>query len=705
MVGINPIDTGCLIISAIFEFDLLYLISKQLNSMKRFFTISLFFLAVFSGQKVFALFGGPDAYGYTWKDSNEPGGPTYNWIDISTIGTQVTGLADDNSNPAGVTNIGFNFHYYWSDYNKIKIGSNGWLSFDNPSNIASCFPALPTGGGAENIVAAFMTDLTFIGAGNVATCHYWTNSIDSFIVQYTNVPYWNALAPGYNGLNSFQIILNGGDSSITFQYQDVSAVNDIAACNDFSVGIENLSGNIGLQCYLDMMPPTSYAIKFEYPDVPLIAVQDPTPFWNNNTSSGGVFVGAGTFNISSNIKNVGNANVVTPTNVTAQIRNLAFVLVYSDADTVASLNAGLSTTLNFNPVTLFTPGQYSYVVSTSNTSDLNPSNNQRISEIEVINACATTAMTYHTPNLPDQQVSWNAGTGGDDGIGVFYKPPVYPVVINSLDFYIQNALGDGYSAVIYANDAPFGAPGTILSTTNVVAGSVVTASWNTVTLASPVTIDSAGFYVVFYQAGPNIFLGLETAFPISRNTYEILDGVWSTYRENDEQDAAFRVNITPPGLDNTTSLAAGTISANQTGASYQWLDCGSSYAVVPGATSQNFTPTVNGSYAVQINYAGCVDTSACTLINNVGIEENILNNSSVYPNPAESAINIELNDLKDLENVAVLLTDISGKIITVSCRTNDHFIQVDIASLSNGVYTYSIINNEETYAVGKFIKQ
>lgn len=673
--------------------------------MKLFYSIALLLALGFSVQKTFALSGGPDAYGYTWKDSNEPGGPVYNWIDISGMGTQVIGLADDNSNPLGVINIGFNFHYYWSDHNKIKIGSNGWLSFDNPSNIASCFPAIPTAGGAENILAAFMTDLTFLGAGNIGTCHYWGNSVDSFIVQYTNVPYWNALAPGYNGLNSFQIILNGGDSSITFQYKDVTPVNNLAACNDFSVGIENLSGSIGLQCYLDSMPPINYAIKFEYPNIPLIAVPDPTPFWNNNPQSGGIFVGAGTFNVNANIRNVGNANVTTPTNVTAQIRNLAFVLMYSDADTVPSINAGLSTTLNFNPVNIVTPGQYSYVVSTNNPSDLNPSNNQRISEVEIINACGSTAMSYHTPNLPDQQVSWNAGTGGDDGIGVYYHPPIYPVVINSLDFYIQNALGDGYSAVIYANDAPFGAPGTILSSTSVAAGSVVSASWNTVTLSSPVTIDSAGFYVVFYQTGPNIFLGLETAFPISRNTYEILDGIWSTYRENEDQDAAFRVNITPPGLDNTTSLASGTITASQAGANYQWLDCANSFAVIPGATSQNFTPIVNGTYAVQINYAGCVDTSACTLINNVGVEENILGNSKVYPNPAESYINIDVNNLAELENMTIQLTDVAGKVVAIPYKVNDTFVQLDISMLSDGVYTYAIINNQKTYALGKFIKQ
>jgi hypothetical protein len=100
----------------------------------------LFFMMVFG--KLNAANGGPDAFGYTWKDSNEPGGPIPIWLDTNANSIRVLNLGDDNS--VGMFDMVWNFRYYLGTYHSIKIGSNGWVSFDNIGNIAHCFPTIPT---------------------------------------------------------------------------------------------------------------------------------------------------------------------------------------------------------------------------------------------------------------------------------------------------------------------------------------------------------------------------------------------------------------------------------------------------------------------------------------------------------------------------------------------------------------------------------
>jgi hypothetical protein len=165
--------------------------------------------------------GGPDQYGYTWKDITEPGGPVYTWIDITQTGTLVNGLADDNV--VGPVVLLTNAPFYWYDIKKVWIGSNGYLVFNN-SNIAAPFPLIPTAGATNDYIAAFMTDLTFAGVGNPAQCYLY-DTVDSLVVSYINVPFWDVNAPGWLGSNTFQVIMNKMDSTITVQYQAQAATS------------------------------------------------------------------------------------------------------------------------------------------------------------------------------------------------------------------------------------------------------------------------------------------------------------------------------------------------------------------------------------------------------------------------------------------------------------------------------------------------
>jgi hypothetical protein len=115
-------------------------------------------------------------------------------------------------------------------------------------------------------------------------------------------------------------------------------------------------------------------------------------------------------------------------------------------------------------------------------------------------------------------------------------------------------------------------------------------------------------------------------------------------------DSIICLSLTIPVIDTTVNVSPnGVFSSNQNAASYQWLDCNNGYAAIPGDTLQTFTPTINGNYAVEINRFGCVDTSACIHIGNVGIEEIEGGTIRLYPNPNSGKFILDLGDLRAKE--------------------------------------------------------
>jgi hypothetical protein len=173
--------------------------------------------------------GGPDAFGYSWADSNEPGGPVYSWFDISAIGTTV-GAGDDAN--YGSFNLGFTFPYYGTDYSTVRVCTNGWISFTSTSNSLSN-QGIPNTGTPNALLAAFWDDLNPAAGGTLK--YYADGANQRFIVQWTAVPIY-----GSTNAQTFQIVLHA-DGRIVYQYQTVTAAT---SC---SVGIENAAGTDGLQ--------------------------------------------------------------------------------------------------------------------------------------------------------------------------------------------------------------------------------------------------------------------------------------------------------------------------------------------------------------------------------------------------------------------------------------------------------------------------
>lgn len=673
--------------------------------------------------------GGPDAYGYTWRDSNDPNGPVFDWVDITSAGTQVTGLTDDNA--SSFITMGISFHYYWTDITKIIVGSNGWLGLSPTSNIAHCFPAIPSpGGAADHFLAPFMTDLLVSQPGfNAEVYYYHDQTNERFIVSYIDVPWWNVNSPGYLGSNTFQVILSAQDSSITYQYLDVDQVNlvDQVACEqDLVIGIENLTGDIGLQVYQEQVPADNFAIKFYYPNPVTFSIKDAGPQWNQNVQNKGQFVPSQTnFNLQTGVANFGNADITTTINVSGTLTNLNSTSVFSSSDVLPNLAAGSVQTVVFGTQANLTPGQYYFTTVTTNPDDINPGNNTNVSEVNAVDMTQGSFMlSYATQNFPQSQIVWS---GGDGGAGVFIQPPSYPVYLDSVAVFITDFGGaQNFRIEVYDDDQTPDLPGTLLATENVSGASYITNSWVNIPLSSPIEITSGGVYIGWIHiTGSTIGLGGEQTGPISRQSYEYIGGNWAVYRENEQTDllingyfttqcGSFTVNTESIDQVSCYGGSDGAIDITVTGGSgvytYNWDNGVGAVEDPSGLEAGVYQLTVSDD-------GGCTVSTSATINQPSQIEDNATitaatqgNNGAIDLSPSGGtppytfswSNSFSTEDITGLgpDTYIVTVTDVAGCQETFSFDVPD---QVGIQELNKiQLELYPNPNNGEFTVVGDF---
>jgi len=222
-------------------------------------------------QFAYADTGGPDALGYVYMDSNETGGPTYNFEDISATGTRVPcafGPAHLDEHDDAVSDaipIGFTFDYYDTGYTEIYVSSNGFLTVLSGHSGRHGLP-LPSLDNPDGVIAGWWEDLNPEEGGTIYCQTKGSAPNQYFIVQFEEVQHF----PNGNAV-TFQFKLFESTRVIEVHYQ--AAPSDGGT---HSAGIENQDGTVGLQYYIGTSGLTTpLAVRYVPPLVK--TVDDATP--------------------------------------------------------------------------------------------------------------------------------------------------------------------------------------------------------------------------------------------------------------------------------------------------------------------------------------------------------------------------------------------------------------------------------------------
>lgn len=490
----------------------------------------------------------PDAWGYTWVRSNEPGGPTFRWIDISTRGTLVTGLGDDNF--VGPIPMQFAFPYYWYTVSSFYIGSNGYVNFSSPANFASPFAALPNTTTPNDLLAICAGDLDFTVTAANPRCYYWSNGNDSLVVSFINVTEWQTAA-NPNLKHTFQVILNRADSSITYQYgrQEgrYNATNNTTLC----IGWENQTGQIGLSYTYSTAPPhallpdSGTAIKIKRTENTGLSITDVGIVGGLNAGNlGKVVITNQPDTLKAVVKNFGTANV---SNVQVRYQaTLGLQPAQRDTVIVPTLNAGQTVTVVFPR--LFVPavtGSYSVLFNATVPGDIGPGNNSKTAEI------VSQTFVANQPSLvkfENGAIGGSVNWTGGGGMGVAFDLPSYPVKVESV--YVSIATVTAQPLTIEVLDGSTGVPGTVLASKAITA---VANSLNAVSFSiDNIRITGGRFFV---GARGQMGFNYESTAPISYRTWEFTNG-WAPYRSGDLQDVIIRTVVIPQGGTSVHEIGA-----------------------------------------------------------------------------------------------------------------------------------------------------
>ena len=168
-----------------------------------------------------------------------------------------------------------------------------------------------------------------------------------------------------------------------------------------------------------------------------------------------------------------------------------------------------------------------------------------------------------------------------------------------------------------------------------------------------------------------------------------------TFTAQNGCDSVVYLDLTISNINTSVQSSGDTLVAPPNQTFYQWMRCETgSYSPIAGATSNTFTPTSKGQYAVRIVNGACTDTSSCVFFSGLGMNESKLS-IKIYPNPSKGILNIK----SDILFIGIKIYDSSGReVFDSKIEQPSKEISLNLENLKSGFYSIQLIGEERVYS-------
>lgn len=207
-------------------------------------------------------------------------------------------------------------------------------------------------------------------------------------------------------------------------------------------------------------------------------------------------------------------------------------------------------------------------------------------------------------------------------------------------------------------------------------------------LSLDVTVHNSSSSLISISACKQYFWSATNRSYFSTGVYD------TTFQSISGCDSTVQLNLTITNTNTSVLQSGAVLTAAQASGTYQWLNCTNGFSAIVGETGRVFTAQQSGNYAVEITNGNCIDTSLCTAVITVGLNQ-ISDESQIliYPNPSKGVFNVNFGNQEIPRSIQVF--DINGKQIMTRKNIRSQEIVVELKEAS-GLYFLQISSDQTT---------